>query len=103
MEFIQTFVPTSKAQLLQVAMWYHQGDMVKAQQMVDFYTKNLSLPDTDPVPPSWIDQAKSLFGWLKENQGDLMQGYQVIQGLIKNKGALTLTEDAVEALPPINE
>ena len=103
MDFIQSFIPTSKAQLIQVAMWYHQGDTAKAQQMVDFYTKNLSLPEAEPVPPSWVDQAKSVFGWVKENQGDLLQGYQLIQGLIKNKGIMPVVETTAEALPPINE
>lgn len=106
MDFIQTFTPKSKAQLIQVAMWYHKGDVQKAQEMVDFYTKNLDLPDFDPVEPTFFQQMKGsvseLYSWVKENQNDIAQGYQLISSLIKNKGIAPTTE--VETpLPPINE
>ena len=109
MEFIQTFIPTSKAQLIQAAMWYCKGDMQKAQEMVDFYTKNMpKLPDFDPVQPSFMQQMKSgvadLYTWIKENQGDLVTGYQFIQSVIQNKGVIPqVAEAAEEALPSINE
>lgn len=109
MEFIQSYIPTSKAQLIQAAMWYHKGDMQKAQEMVDFYTKNIpNLPDFDPVHPSFMQQVKSnatsLFTFLKENQGDLINGYQIIQSIIQNKGIIPQVAEATEeALPPINE
>ena len=110
MDFIQTFIPTSKAQLIQVAMWYHRGDTQKAQQMVDFYTSNMpNLPDTEPIQPTFFQQAtqsaKGFYQWVKENQGDLVQGYQVIQSIIQNKGILPtqVAESVVEELPRINE
>lgn len=108
MEFIQNYVPTSKAQLLQVAMYFNKGDISKAQEMFDFYAKNLDLPDFDPVSPTFMQQMKSnasdIFTWVKENQGDIVQGYQLIYSIIKNKGALPVGEPlAAEALPPINE
>lgn len=113
MEFIQSFIPTSKAQLIQVAMWYHHGDVKKAQEMVDFYTHNMKLPDFDPVEPTLMEQVKTnasgLFNWLKENQGDLVQGWQFVQGIIKNRGLVPVADaaetatEAAKALPPINE
>jgi len=110
MEFIQNYVPTSKAQLLQVAMYYNKGDIQKAQEMYDFYAKNLELPDFDPVAPTFMQQVKrnagDMFAWVKENQNDIMQGYQMIYSIIKNKGALPVGEvagTAAEPLPPINE
>ena len=109
MEFIQNYVPTSKAQLLQVAMYFNKGDLQKAQEMFDFYAKNLQLPDFDPVKPTTMQQVKdsaaSIFGWIKENQDELAQGYQMIYSIIKNKGALPIaTSDTAETpLPPINE
>ena len=107
MEFIQNYVPTSKAQLLQVAMFFNKGDIQKAQEMFDFYNKNLDLPDFDPVSPTFMQQVRSnasdLFSWIKENQGDLVKGYQFIQGVIKNKGELPMAAEAVEPLPNINE
>jgi hypothetical protein len=109
MEFIQNYVPTSKAQLLQVAMWFHKGDVQKAQEMVDFYTKNMALPDFDPVSPTFMQQVKvnasGFFSWIKENQDDIVKGYQLIHGIIKNKGELPsmVGDTPVEPLPNINE
>ena len=107
MEFIQNFVPTSKAQLIQVAMWFHKNDIQKAQEMVDFYTKNLQLPDFDPVAPTFMQQMKGglseFYTWIKENQGDIVQGYQFIQGIIKNHGELPMATPEEHPLPPINE
>lgn len=106
MEFIQNYVPTSKAQLLQVAMFFNNGNMEKAQEMFDFYARNLDLPDFDPVSPTFMQQIKSgaadLFSWVKENQGDLVQGYDFIRSIISNKGVIPsiLPE---EPLPDINE
>lgn len=107
MEFIQTYIPTSKAQLLQVAMWYHKGDIQKAQEFVDFYTKNMNLPDFDPVQPTFMQQVKNnasgLYGWIKENQNEIVQGYQLVYSIIKNKGALPPIASEGAPLPPINE
>ena len=106
MEFIQNYVPTSKAQLIQVAMYMNKGDVQKAQEFVDFYAKNLDLPDFDPVSPTFMQQMKSgvsdLYAWIKENQSDIVQGYQFIQGIVKNKGIVPIVE-AETPLPPINE
>ena len=106
MEFIQNFVPTSKAQLIQVAMYFNNGDVKKAQEFVDFYSKNLDLPDFDPIQPTFMQQVRSgasdFFSFIKENKDDLMQGYQIIQSVIKNKGDLPVVASAEEALPSIN-
>lgn len=109
MEFIQNYVPTSKAQLLQVAMYFNKGNIEKAQEMFDFYSKNLNLPDFDPVQPTFMQQVKrnatDVFSFIKENQEDLVQGYQLVYSIIKNKGALSVAADATDtvALEPINE
>lgn len=110
MEFIQHYVPTSKAQLLQVSMMMSNGDTKKAQELFDFYNKNLNLPDFDPVPPTLLQQAKDtaggLFAWFKENQNEVVNGYQFISTLIQNKGILPTasaeTEEAAEQLEDIN-
>lgn len=107
MEFIQNYVPTSKAQLIQVAMMYNNGDLKKAQEMFDFYSKNLDLPDFDPVAPTFMQQMKvgasDVFSWIKENKGDIVKGYQLVQSIIKNNGELPFDAPASEPLPPINE
>lgn len=111
MEFIQNYVPTSKAQLLQVAMFFNKGDIQKAQEMFDFYAKNLDLPDFDPISPTFMQQLKNnaadFFTWVKENQGDLVNGYSLIRSVIANKGALpdVMPTDIPNSspLPDINE
>lgn len=113
MEFIQNYVPTSKAQLIQVAMMYNKGDLEKAQEMFDFYNKNLKLPDFDPVQPTFMQQVKEgaggLFSWVKENGNDLVSGLQFVQDMIRNKGIIPAGEavgaaaEETEELPPINE
>jgi len=110
MEFIQNYVPTSKAQLLQMSMFFNKGDLQKAQEMFDFYNKNLQLPEFDPVTPTFMQQMKNgavdIFSWVKENQEDIVQGYQLIYSIIKNKGALPITPETPPTgtpLPPINE
>lgn len=107
MEFIQSYIPTSKAQLLQVAMWYHKGDIQKAQEFVDFYTKNMNLPDFDPVQPTFMQQVKNnasgFYEWVRDNQNELVQGCQLIYSIIKNKGALPTVTPEAAPLPPINE
>jgi len=110
MEFVQSFVPTSKAQLLQVAMYFSGGDTKKAQEFFDFYNKNLNLPDFEPVAPTWKENTANavngIIAWLKENQDTLAQGYSFIQSVVANRGILpsvaTAAEETVEALPEIN-
>jgi len=108
MEFIQHYIPTSKAQLIQVAMYMHNGDTQKAQELFDFYNKNLNLPDFDPVPPTFLQQAKDtvggFFAWVKENQNELVNGCQFISTLIQNKGILpTIATGAEEAAEPLED
>ena len=48
--------------------------------------------------------ASELYSWIKENQSDIVQGYQFIQSIIKNHGELPIAESTQSApLPPINE
>ena len=105
MEFIQNYVPTSKAQLIQVAMYFNNGNIEKAQEMVDFYSRNLNLPDFDPVHPTMMQQIKAnvgdLYSWIKDNQGDIINGWQFIQSMIHNKGVVI--PEVSEPLQEINE
>lgn len=108
MEFIQNYVPTSKAQLLQVAMYFNKGDIGKAQEMFDFYSKNLNLPDFDPIQPTFMQQVKmnaaDLFSWVKENQEDIVNGYEFVRSVIANKGAIPpVVQEVSEPLPDINK
>lgn len=108
MEFIQNFKPTSKIQLKQVCQWFCNGDIKKAQEMYDYYAKDINLPDFDPVPPTWQQQVKDgangVMSWIKDNQNTLTQGYEFIRQIIVNKGqlpAITAAEDVAEDAEPI--
>ena len=69
------------------------------------------LPATDPIPQTWQESTKDtvngLMAWIKENQGDIIQGYQFIQSIIKNRGEVpSFASDgspAGDPLTPINE
>lgn len=111
MEILQDFRPTSKIQLKQFCQWYHNGDIKKAQELYEYYAKDIDLPDFDPVPPTWQQQVKDnangFMSWIKENQNTLTQGYEFIRQMIANKGALPSIvsaeeEIAEEPLPSIN-
>ena len=112
MDFIQNFRPTSKIQLKQICQWYCNGDIKRAQEMYDYYTKDIQLPDFDPVQPTTIQQLKEsandLMNWVNKNQNTLVQGYEFIRQLIVNKGALPVINavekeaEVSESLPPIN-
>lgn len=112
MSFLQNFRPTSKIHLKQVCQWYCNGDIKKAQEMYDYYAKDIDLPDFDPVPPSWQQQMKDgangVMDWVKSNQNTLSQVYEFIRQLIANKGQLpSLAQDieetaSEEPLPSIN-
>lgn len=109
MEFIEGFVPTSKIQLKRICLAYHRGDTKKAQEMYDYYSKDIDLPDFDPVRPTTMEQVKSgaigVVDFIKNNKDDILQGYNIIQYMFSHKGALPTIDQAPPAteLPPINQ
>lgn len=109
LEMIQAIRPTSKATLKIQCLFACKGDIDESNKLYEYFAKDMpELPDYDPVQPTWVDNTKetvnSLMGWFRENQDTIAQGYQFIQGIIKNKGVLPVEPPAVSApLPPINE
>lgn len=106
MAFIQNFTPTCKMQLLQVCLWYCDGDTEKAQDMFNYYAGNVDLPDTEPIPPTWQQNTKEtvngLIAWFKENQDVLSQGIEFVRTVVAKKGALPAPESPTP-IPPINQ
>jgi hypothetical protein len=47
--------------------------------------------------------AMDFFSWMKDNQDDIVKGYQLIYGIIKNKGELPAMVAPAEPLPNIND
>lgn len=103
MEFLQNFRPTSKVQLKQVCQWFCNGDVKKAQEMYDYYAKDIELPDFDPVPPSFTQNTKDtvigMMSWLKENQDTIANLVQFGRSLF---GKASVPQAPQPPLPPIN-
>jgi hypothetical protein len=109
LEMIQGIRPTSKTTLKMQCLLCCKGDVNEAMKLYDFFAKDMAnLPDYDPVAPTWIDNTKDMangiFGWLKENQDTLAQGYEFVRSIVQNKGALPAVADAADSVPlePIN-
>lgn len=85
------------------------GDEKEAEKLYEYLTKDIELPDFDPVQPTMMQQVKEnandLMGWIRQNSNELAQGYEFIRQIIANKGALPTMggETPIEPLPPINE
>lgn len=105
---IQAIRPTSKATLKIQCLFACKGDIDESNKLYDYFAKDMpELPDYDPVQPTWMDNTKEtvngLMGWFKENQDALAQGYQFIQSVIKNRGALPVEPPTETPLPQIND
>ena len=110
LEMIQGIKPTSKATLKLQCLFCCKGDIDEAKKLYDFFASDMpNLPDYDPVQPTFMQQVKvnatDIFQWIKENQKDILQGYETVRSIIQNKGALPVMPDAPtgEPLPDINK
>ena len=98
---IQNIQATSKASLKLQCLYIAKGNIKDAEELYDFFAKDMeSLPDYDPVKPTFLDNTKDtvngLMSWFKENQDTLAQAYDFIRGITRKP---TLPK---EPLPPIN-
>lgn len=108
LEMIQGIKPTSKATLKLQCLFCCKGDIDEAKKLYDFFASDMpNLPDYDPPPTTWMDNTKDVangvFGWLKENQDTLVQGYEFIRNIVNNKTLPPVTPPTESPLPPINE
>ena len=108
MAMLRQITPISKASLKRQCLMIAEGDLKKAKEFYDFWAEGMEaeLPTFDPKEPSWMDnfgsRVNGILGWVKENQGVLTQGYDLISNLIGRRGA-TAIEAGAEALEEINE
>ena len=96
---------TSKNSLKLQCLFCAKGDLKEAKELYDFFAEDMQhLPDSDPIPPTWMDNTKDtvngLLGWFRENQDTIAQGVDFIRGVIKKRGAIDAIE--AQALPSIN-
>ena len=102
LEMLTNIQVTSKASLKMQCLYIAKGNCKEAQELYDFFSKDMpSLPDFEPVKPTFLDNTKEtingLLSWFKENQDTISQGYDFIRGIIKKEPSAP-----VNPLPPIN-
>lgn len=90
MTLIQT---TSKEAIKRSALFACGGDVKAATEIYDFFVKDMeSIPDFDPVRPTFMDQAKAtigeVFGFVDANQDKLIGAWNIIQQM-RGGGAIT--------------
>ena len=102
--------PTSKASLKAQCLKACDGNVELAERLYNFMIKDMEdLPMFDILPPSTFSQVKetmsSSFNWIKENQGDIVQGIQMIRALFGKGGGFPPAGAApqvpVQNIPPI--
>lgn len=76
--------PTSKMALKMSCLQTANGDVKKAKELYDFLSEGMeSMPEFPVQQPSLMQQAQqgigSFFGFLKDNQNELMQTWNFIQ------------------------
>lgn len=103
----QGIMATSKTSLKMQCLFCAKGDLKEAKELYDFLASDMpNLPETDPVPPTWIDNTKDtvngLMGWFKDNQDTIAQGYDFIRGILEKRKGIP-TEAPTQPLPNINE
>lgn len=94
---------TSKKALMDSAIFVCDGNYEKAGELYDLYASRMTLPDIDPIPPTGFNQAKetvvTLFGWIKENQNEVLSIMDFIKSIRGGKVAPSI---ASPDLPPLS-
>ena len=103
-------VPTSKFDLKMQCIAIARGNVDEAEKLYRFLAGDINIPDVTPPTPTLMQQIKdtagSLFGFVKENQGDLMQAYNLFQSMrsgapLQSAGVAEVASAAAE-LPPLS-
>lgn len=92
--------PSSKMALKMSCLQTANGDVKKAQELYAFLSDGMeTMPEYPVQQPSFMQQAQQtvggIFGWVKDNQNDLMQALNFIQRM-RGVGAPIMTNT-----PPI--
>lgn len=81
------------------------GDVKKAKELYEFLAEGVNaMPDYDVQPPSVMEQAKNtfngIFGWVKENQGDIVQAWNFIRQ-VRGGEVIQQAAQVTSEVPPI--
>ena len=108
LNLMSQILPTSKYDLKMQCIGIAKGNIDEAEKLYNFLAGDLNIPDVTVPPPTRVQQLKetagSLFGWLKENQGDLVKAYNFIQAVRHGtpiSEAVSGVAQAATDLPPI--
>jgi hypothetical protein len=90
---------SSKASLKKHCMLAYGGNIPKAKEAYDFLIDGMDgLPDTDPIPPTTMEQMKDMangiVGWVGQNQGTLIDTFNTVKAMFSKVG--TVAEEAEE-------
>ena len=96
--------PSSKMALKMSCLQTANGDVKKAQELYAFLSDGMgTMPDYPIQQPSLMQQAQQtiggVFGWVKDNQNDLMQAWNFIQSM--RGGQPMAMPPAAGAVPPV--
>ena len=96
--------PSSKMALKMSCLQTANGDVKKAQELYAFLSEGMeTMPDYPIQQPSAMQQLQQttgkFFGWVKENQGDLMQAWNFIQSM---RGGQPIAMPPTPAAPPVD-
>ena len=94
--------PSSKMALKMTCLQTTNGDVKKAQELYAFLSEGMEgMPDYPVQRPSFMQQAQQtiggLFGWVKENQNEVMQAVNFIQQM---RGGQPIGMPISPAVPP---
>lgn len=96
---LQNMQATSKTSLKFQCLKVADGNIKEAQELYDYLTADIELPDFDPIKPTFLQSTKEaadgFISWFRENKDAIVEGYDFIRGLIPNK-------TPQKPLPPIN-
>ena len=78
--------PSSKMALKMSCLQTANGDVKKAQELYAFLSEGMeSMPEFPVQQPTFMQQASqsigSIFGWVKDNQNDLVQAWNFFQSV----------------------
>lgn len=110
-QVMANIVPTSKFDLKMQCIAIARGNVDEAEKLYRFLAGDINIPDVTSPTPTIMQQIKdtagSLFGFVKENQGDLMQAYNFIQSMrtgvpLQAPGMAETAVTAASELPPLS-
>lgn len=102
--------PTSKMAMKMSCLQAVNGDVKRAKELYDFLADGVGeLPDFPTEKPTMIQQAQqavgSIFGWVKDNQNDLMNVWSFIRQARSGQPVTPIAPPAndIPPLTPMND